>query len=124
MNFDFLKENADAFLKNAQHLLEEKEYKLSAFNIEQAIQLYLKYLLAKRIGDFPKTHSLKKLLTEAGSLYPSLYKIYEDNMFVIADIEYAYIASRYFPSEYSEKEVKVMLEVAKTVRDLVYDITR
>ncbi len=124
MNFDFLKENADAFLKNAQHLLEEGEYKVSVFNIEQTIKLYLKYSIAKSIGDFPKTHALKKLFKEAGSLYPPLCKIYEDSMFVIADIEHAYIASRYFPYEYSEKEVKVMLEVAKKVRDLIYDITR
>ena len=46
MEYEFLKRNADYFLKNAEKLLKEGIYNLAAFNVEQAIQLCLKYLFS------------------------------------------------------------------------------
>jgi len=37
-------------------LFEKKVYNLSAFNLEQAAQLWLKYLIAKKLGEWPQTH--------------------------------------------------------------------
>ena len=70
---EFLRDNADAFLRNAEKLLEDGEFKLAAFNSEQAVQLYLKYLIGSKLGDFPKTHSLKRIFRDAGSLCPELF---------------------------------------------------
>ena len=50
---------AKDFLSNAKHLLTEGVYDLSAFNSEQALQLYMKAILLEKLGDYPKSHSLK-----------------------------------------------------------------
>ncbi len=116
---EFLRDNADAFLRNAEKLLEDGEFKLVAFNSEQAVQLYLKYLIGSKLGDFPKTHSLKKLFRDAGSLCPELFKLFEENTPLIGDMEFAYIGARYFPTEYTESEVRQMLQLALKVREIV-----
>jgi len=48
-----LKKNAESFYKNARQLYEQGEYNLAAFNVEQAFQLMLKYLLASKVGISP-----------------------------------------------------------------------
>ncbi len=84
--YEFLRKNADSFYRNAKQLLEQGEYNLAAFNLEQAMQLMLKYLLASRLGEF-----------------------YEDNASVVGNVESAYIASRYYPVDFQEVEVREML---------------
>lgn len=116
MSYDYLKENAHKFLENAQHLFRNGVYNLSAFNIEQAIQMYLKYFLAVKLGEFPKTHSLKRLFMEIKDLCLEAYNIFEENIGTFGDIESAYITSRYFPTEFLEKEISQMLGVADEVR--------
>lgn len=116
MNYEYLKENADKFLENAEYLFGNGTYNLSAFNIEQAMQLYLKHLLAVKLGDFPKTHSLKRLFMEMKDICLEAYEIFEDNINTVGDIESAYISSRYFPTEFLQKEVSNMLRIAKEIR--------
>jgi len=48
MKFDFLKKRAEDFLLTAKYHFKKKMYHLVAFDLEQAIQLYLKYTLALR----------------------------------------------------------------------------
>jgi HEPN domain-containing protein len=119
MSYDYLKDNADKFLDNAESLFRNGIYNLSAFNIEQGIQLYMKYLFAMKIGDFPKTHSLKRLFSEIKDLCPDLYRIFEENINTIGAIEASYITSRYYPMEFLEKEVSGMFKVAKEIREAV-----
>lgn len=119
MNYEFLKENADRFLENAYTLLEKGVYNLSAFNVEQAVQLYLKYLLSKKIGDFPRTHSLKRLLEDGKEFCPELIQIFEDNINTVGEIESAYITSRYYPMEFVKAEVENMLRVANDIREAI-----
>ncbi len=116
MDYSYLKENADRFLENAEYLFNNGVHNLSAFNIEQAMQLYLKYFLAVKLGDFPKTHSLKRLFMEIKDMCLEAYNIFDDNINIVGDIESAYIASRYFPTEFLEKEVSNMLSVANEIR--------
>jgi HEPN domain-containing protein len=40
-------------------------YHLVAFDLEQVLQLYLKYTLVLKLRNFPPTHSLKELLKAA-----------------------------------------------------------
>lgn len=61
---DFLKERAIEFWETAQYLFEKGRYNLSAFNLEQAIQLWLKYLIGKKVGEWPKTQYLNELIEE------------------------------------------------------------
>ncbi len=117
--FGFLRENAEEFWREAQRLFEEGRYKLAAFSVEQAVQLYLKHLLAEKCGDFPKTHSLKRLFYETRKFCPELFALFEEKSTVIGDLEMAYIGARYLPTFYTEPEVRAMLEVAQRVRELV-----
>jgi len=108
---EFLKTNALKFLEKAEESFEKGEYNFTMFFCEQFFQLSLKYLIAKRYGDFPKTHSLKLLfeLTKDSNLM----KFYRDNLDVLRDVELSYIASRYFDVEYSERSAEKGLKVAK-----------
>jgi len=51
---DFLKERAREFFEEAKELFNKKRYNLSAFNLEQAIQLFLKYLNWQKIWRLAK----------------------------------------------------------------------
>ena len=42
---EILKKRAESFLKNSERLIQEKEWDLAAFNLEQYCQLILNYLL-------------------------------------------------------------------------------
>jgi HEPN domain-containing protein len=112
---NFLRERSQAFFRGAKRYFEEKEYALSAFNIEQAVQLALKGFLQSRLGDFAKTHNLKILFEDCSKLCPSLAKVYAGSEILISNIEDAYIMARYFDKEYSASEVKVMLEFYETL---------
>jgi len=109
LDYEFLRKNADSFYRNAKHLFKQGEYNLAAFNLEQAMQLMLKYLLASRLGEFPRTHSLRRLFREVKTLCPELWEFYEGNASVVGNIESAYIASRYYPVDFQEVEVREML---------------
>jgi len=61
---EFLKIRAQEFRDNAQLIMERDKFALAAFNIEQAVKLELKYFIGSRLGDFPRTHSLKTLFQE------------------------------------------------------------
>jgi len=107
--FEFLKENASSFYRNAKYLYENGEYNLAAFNIEQAMQLMLKYFLAVKVGDFPRTHSLRRLFREVKDVCPELWRFYESHASVVGNIESAYIASRYYPIRFGKIEVEEMI---------------
>lgn len=113
----FLKERASGFYEVAVFLLEKGDYALSAFNIEQAVQLELKYFIWKRLGDFPKTHSLKTFFQECVKLCPALKELYESNVNLVGEIEDAYIMTRYYEKEYEEHEIKNMLSFSKILPD-------
>ena len=112
MKADFLKERAEKFFRNAQNLFKEGEYDLSAFNLEQAGQLFLKYYIFLRIGDFPKTHFLKRLLRELGKAYEKeedIEQLLKDNISVISNLEDAYLGARYLPRAFEKEEVREMI---------------
>ncbi|MCX8188634.1 MAG: HEPN domain-containing protein [Nitrososphaeria archaeon] len=105
---EVIKHRAEAFLANAQHLLESKEWDLAVFNLEQYCQLILKYKLLIKSGSYPRTHSLRRLIRELANINPKLQTLVEDeaNLHYVARLEEAYIASRYFPYSYEEKEAR------------------
>jgi len=59
---EILKIMAERFLETAKDLYKKEYYDLCAFNIEQAVQLFLKYEIWKILGDFEKTHRISELL--------------------------------------------------------------
>ena len=119
MKIGFLKKRAEEFFEVAKDLIKKEMYPLAAFNLDQAAQLYLKYYLFLEIRRYPKTHSLKKLLTALGEVYKKknkVEKMKEENINLISDLEQAYITSRYLPAEFTKKQVENM---EKWVEELI-----
>ncbi|AKG90895.1 putative conserved protein related to C-terminal domain of eukaryotic chaperone, SACSIN [Geoglobus ahangari] len=122
---EILRDRSEKFLKNARHLYETGIYDLAAFNIQQSVELYLKYRLFLLAGDYPKTHSIKKLLRELGKIAgktEDVEKFMKENIDRISNLENAYITSRYIPSEFEKVEIENMLDVAEKIRKLVDEL--
>ncbi|BAJ50437.1 conserved hypothetical protein [Candidatus Caldarchaeum subterraneum] len=105
---ELMKARAIAFLRNADRLMEEHEWDLAMFNLEQYCQLMLKYKLLVQRGIYPKTHSLRTLIRILGENNPGLLTMVEDSskLHYVARLEEAYIVSRYMPYRFEEKEVR------------------
>jgi len=125
MKIEFLKERAREFLETAKYHFKEEMYHLVAFDLEQALQLYLKYSLASKIREFPPTHSLKELLRGIGKVYKKekeIKELIEGNTHLIADLEQAYISSRYLPAEFSKKQVEDLESFVKEIIDFLENL--
>ena len=114
---DFLKKRAKAFLESAQADFERGNYDLVLFHVEQFLQLYLKHLLFKKIGDYPKTHFLIRLMRSVMKVYNEnrLQEFYEKNLETMYLLEEAYIASRYLPRQYDKEIAERILKFADKV---------
>jgi HEPN domain-containing protein len=53
---EILNKRAKLFLKEAENDIKNGFFDLAAFHLEQALQLKLKYILAKKIGYFSRAH--------------------------------------------------------------------
>jgi HEPN domain-containing protein len=118
---DFLKERAREFFEEAKELLKKKRYNLSVFNLEQAIQLFVKYLIGKKLGDWPKTHYLSELVPDLSKVYKNkeILKFYRENELFFENLEDAYFVSRYFPKKFSENSLLQLFEKSEEFLKLV-----
>lgn len=115
---DILRIRSENFFRNAERLLEEGVYDLAAFSLQQAVELFLKYKLFLLLGEYPRTHSIKRLLREIGKTVgkeEDIEAFLSENIDRISNLENAYITSRYIPTEFERKEVENMLEVARRI---------
>jgi len=118
------KDGADAFLDTAIYNFEKGRYDLAAFNIEQAVQLYIKTKLLELLGEFPRTHSLVALLRELSRVFKEeeVERFVKENIGMLTKLSDVYITSRYYTREFYEDEVKELIEFAYKVRRLLeYD---
>ncbi|MBS7654768.1 HEPN domain-containing protein [Candidatus Bathyarchaeota archaeon] len=122
---EVIRRRAEAFLRTAKYLLENSEWDLSVFNLEQYCQLILKYKLLVKSGSYPRTNSLRRLIRELAKINPKLQSLikYEDKLHYVARLEEAYLTSRYIPYVYDENEArslfKFVMEVFKPLMDEV-----
>lgn len=117
----FLKERAKEFFEEAKELFKKKRYNLSAFNLEQAIQLWVKYLIGNKLGDWPKTHYLSELIPDLIKIYKSkkILKFYQENELFFEALEDAYFASRYFPKKFSENALLLLFQKSQEFLELI-----
>ena len=122
----FLKERAKEFFTNAEELFKKKKYNLCVFNLEQALQLWIKYLIAKRIGDWPKTHYLDELIIELAKVYNNkkLLSFKKNNKIYIEDLTEAYFSSRYYPINFSKEKSENLIEKTKEFIKLTEKISK
>ena len=112
---ELLRERSMLFLEEAKKLYGERKYDLAAFMLEQSIQLYLKYLLLVKVGTYPRTHSLSRLLQELEGIFPEAREIRREYAVELGAIEDAYIMSRYMPRRYSREEIERFMQVVEKV---------
>ncbi|MCS7151642.1 MAG: HEPN domain-containing protein [Endomicrobia bacterium] len=112
---DFLKQRAKEFWDEANRLFNEGKYNLAAFSLEQAVQLYIKYLIAKKVGEWPKIHYLPDLFKKLAEIEEDkeFYEFYENNEIFFDDLSDAYFTSRYLPKEFNRSLVSALLENCK-----------
>jgi len=75
---EIIRRRAEAFLRNAERLIVEREWDLAVFNLEQYCQLILKYKLLIARGSYPRTYSLRTLIRILGQKTPEMLELVED----------------------------------------------
>jgi HEPN domain-containing protein len=105
---ELFRRRANAFFHNARRLIEEGEWDLAMFNLEQYCQLILKYKHLVKRGAYHGTHSLRLLIRVLGEDFSELLELVQDEkkLHYIARLEEAYIVSRYLPYSFEEREVR------------------
>ncbi len=119
---EVLKDRAEAFLRNAEHLLKVEEWDLAAFSLEQYCQLILKYKLLLKSGSYPRMHSLRELIQRLKEYNPKIGSLLQgdENLLYVTKLEDAYIVTRYLPRRYTREEVIALHKFVKGVlREIV-----
>ena len=122
---EILKERAEKILDERRASSQKWHLRPCSLQRPAFLELYLKYKLFLLVGDYPKTHSIKKLLKEIGKAagkFEEIRKFMIENIDGISNLENAYITSRYIPTEFEREEVENMLRLAKKIRELVDEL--
>lgn len=125
MDLTFLKERAKEFWERGFEDLEKKRFNLAAFDLEQAIQLFIKYLIGIKIGEWSKTHYFSNLIRELYTVYQKeeIIKFFTENEVFFSNLEDAYFTSRYLPKTFSENHIKSLIEKCRKFLELLEEIT-
>ncbi|HPP43109.1 MAG TPA: HEPN domain-containing protein [Caldisericia bacterium] len=125
MEINFLKKRAEEFLKTSEYHFREGMYELTTFDLEQSLQLFLKYTIYLKNRNYPPTHSLKSLFKILGETYnveKNLEEITKDKIHLISNLEQAYISSRYLPFYYTKEEVLEMRDFVNKIIKFLEDL--
>jgi len=90
--------------------------------MEQAVQLFLKSKLLERGAEFPRTHSVKKLMKLLSEISEAkckgrLEELLKNYALELGTLEDAYITSRYGVRDYEEEEAKRIVSAVKVIVD-------
>jgi len=101
-------------------------YDLAVFSLEQGLQLFLKAYLLKLGADYPRTHSVRKLLeliykVSGNEAISDLLRKFSVELGALED---AYITSRYVSRSYSLEEVERLKKVVEEVMAVVRGVVR
>lgn len=115
-------ERSRKFKDAAEFHFSRGDYDLSAFNLGQSLQLFLKAKLLERGLEFPKMRTLRKLflmLGEASGKSEAFKKFESERSLEFASLEDAYITARYFPREFEREEVERLRKFVEEVEGFV-----
>jgi Uncharacterized conserved protein related to C-terminal domain of eukaryotic chaperone, SACSIN len=119
---EFLKERALQFFEMSKTAAERGFYELALFHAEQEQQLYTKYLIYRKLGDFPRTRFLLDLLDKVLELYGAVCNLDDflrRRSAVLALLEHAYITSRYLPSRARREDYEVARDALGEALDVL-----
>ena len=115
-------DRSERFLKSAEWNLNEGFIDISAFSVNQSLELLIKALLLRKLGDFPHTHDIKTLLRTLVETVDSdnskkISRFLAEKSLEINVIQDAYITSRYFFTSISMEDLKNLVNVVKEFRE-------
>jgi HEPN domain-containing protein len=119
--YEALLRRSDGFLETALMQARAGMYDLAVFSLEQSLQLFLKATLLRVGSDYPRTHSIRRLLellTEATGR-SELRELASRYSVELGALEDAYISSRYIPRIYTKDEFERLRAVVEEVRSNV-----
>ncbi len=123
-----LRRRAEIFLKHGQEALERREYDFSCFSAEQAAQLYLKSLALEFLGEIPRIHRIRELLSILAETVPDardkIRLLIREKREALRVLEESYIGARYLPSAYSRDDAKASVDLARKVSSLCKTASR
>ncbi|MCD6410017.1 MAG: HEPN domain-containing protein [Candidatus Verstraetearchaeota archaeon] len=119
--YEALLERSKRFYETALMQISKKFYDLAAFSLEQSLQLYLKACLLKLGADYPRTHSVRKLLEHIYKIteHQEINELQSRLSVELGALEDAYIASRYIARSYSLEELKRLKGAVEEVKSIV-----
>jgi len=107
------------FLETARLQLERGFYGLAVFSLEQSLQMFLKAKLLESGVDYPRTHSVRRLLEMLAEVSPDsaedARRVLERFMLELGMLEDAYITSRYVPREFRREDAERLMAVVEEV---------
>jgi len=118
---EVLKRRSLEFLEESRVALRRGSYDVACFLAEQSLQLYLKHSLLKIVGDYPRTHSIRRLLGELNKVlkFKELEEFIRANRARLSALEDAYLMARYFIKEYSKEDAKDMVELVEETLKII-----
>ncbi|MCY0867833.1 MAG: HEPN domain-containing protein [Desulfurococcus sp.] len=121
-----LKDRYMRFLDEARSARSKGYYDLACFLAEQALQLYLKYALLVFIGDYPRTHSVRRLLGEIARVSGSmkLEEFIKSNRVRILALEDSYLLARYFVKDYTAEDADDMIKLVEEAVNVINTLLR
>ena len=122
--YEHLLRRSREFYETAILQLEKGFYDLAAFSLEQSLQLFLKAKVLERGVDYPRTHSIRRLLEILSEVVEReisnvLRELVDKYSLELASIEDAYITSKYIPREFRREEVLRLKGVVDEVIEVV-----
>lgn len=116
-----LMERSRRFYETALAQMEKGFYDLAAFSLEQSLQLYLEAALLKLGADYPRTHSVRRLLEVAYRLTgdEEVREVASRLSVELSLLEDAYITARYVPKDFTREEVERLKKAVDEVVGVV-----
>jgi len=118
---EYLVERSRRFFETALMQIERGFYDLAAFSLEQSLQLFLRACLLKLGVDYPRTHSVRRLLELIAEVSGrgEVRGLLQGFAVELGALEDAYISSRYVGREYTREEVERLRGVVEEVERVV-----
>jgi len=123
--YEYLLRRSRQFFETAEIQLEKGFYDLAAFSLEQSLQLFLKAALLKLGLEYPRTHSVRRLLELLHEVTgrDEIRDVIQEYILELGLLEDAYIASRYVIRDYGCDEVLKLKKAVEEVMNAVRRVT-
>lgn len=123
---ELLRQRALTFLGHAEEALERSEYDFCAFACEQSAQLYLKAALLDLLGEIPKVHRVRELLSLISESVPEardeVSSFVRERRVLLRMLDEAYITARYLTMRYERDEAASLLDLAGEIMEVVDEL--